>query len=110
MSEVLQNILREVSIAKTLPDADLQFLVELETKILTKLRAPLEAAAGQMGAGPSPSGGSGMDPAMAGGMAPGMGAPPMGPPPGPMDGPPGLRAQPPMPSPDEMQRLMAGSA
>lgn len=106
MTEVLTDILRQLAVAKTMPDADLEFLVELETMILGKLRSPLEAAAGQMGpAGPSvPPGpaGPGMDAMM-----------PMAPPadtpiPPPEGGPPGLRTQPPMPSPDELSRLMAG--
>lgn len=105
MSEMLTNMLRDISVAKTLPDADLEFLVNLETNILMKLRQPLEAAAGQMGA-------------MAGGMPPGEQPmiPPMMPMAPPIDAPipppvgqevPGLRNQPPGPSPDELARLMA---
>ena len=115
MSEVLTNMLRELSVAKTLPDSDLSFIVGLETSIITKLRAPIDAAAGQMPPGS-------MDPNMVPGQGgPGGGGlgPPPGPPPGPLGpppgmmmggGPPGLRQQPQGPSPDELQRLMAGSA
>lgn len=125
MSEMLVNMLRELTVAKTLPDADLEFLVGVETLLLSKLRQPLEAAAGQM---PMSVGGMG---AMGG--APGMGAPPPGPPPGmgapgggfpppmmgmppAMDAPvpppaaqsgvPGLRAQPQI-SPDELARTLS---
>jgi len=94
MDEVMVNILRELTVAKTMPDADLQFLVDLETQILQKLRAPMDAAAAAM----QPSQGPTMPP------MPEMG-PPMTPPP-PDAGPPGLRQQPPMPSPDELQRLL----
>lgn len=105
MSEMLTNMLRDISVAKTLPDADLEFLVNLETNILMKLRQPLEQAAGQMGAA-----GAMMPPAEQPMIPPMM---PMGPP---VDAPipppagqdvPGLRTQPPGPSPDELARLMS---
>jgi hypothetical protein len=107
-SEVLTSMLGDISTAKTLPDADLQFLVELETMILGKLREPLDQAAGQMGPG-GPSAAGGPPP-------PGAGMPPMGgpmppPPPGGPEfmgpgpgGPAGLRS--PGPSPDELARLL----
>lgn len=120
-SEMLVNMLRDISVAKTLPDADLEFLVNLETAILSKLRAPLEAAAGQLPPGSAdPNQFPGGPPP--GAMPPGMGlppmmpeAPPMGvpiPPPvgqPPVGGPPGLRAQPPSPSPDELARIMSNT-
>ena len=115
-SEVLTSMLGDISTAKTLPDADLQFLVELETMILGKLREPLDQAAGQMGpGGPSAAGGPPAGPP-AGPPPPGAGMPPMGgpmppPPPGGPEfmgpgpgGPPGLRS--PGPSPDELARLL----
>jgi hypothetical protein len=101
-SEMLTNMLRDISVAKTLPDADLQFLVELETQILMKLRQPLEAAVGQMGAVTA-----GMPPGQQPSMPPLMPeAPPMDAPVPPPGGVPGLRNQPPGPSPDELARLM----
>lgn len=106
MSEMLTNMLREISVAKTLPDADLEFLVNLETTILGKLRQPLEAAAGQMGAvsaGLPPGQQMEMPPLMP--MGPGMVDAPVPPPAG--QEVPGLRAQPPGPSPDELARLMS---
>lgn len=48
MSEFLQRVLGDLAEAKTLPDADLQFLIQLETTILQKLRAPIDALMGQM--------------------------------------------------------------
>lgn len=92
MSEVLVNMLRELTVAKTLPDADLQFVVDLETQIIQKLRAPVDAAAMASSPQQAPT----VPPAE---MAPPMMMPPEA-------GPPGLRAQPPMPSPDELQRLL----
>lgn len=123
MSEMLVNMIRDLSVAKTLPDADLEFLVGLETAILAKLRQPLEAAAGQVpmsvpggGAGGAmPGGGGPMPPPGMG--APGGGFPPpmMGmppamdapvPPPASQPGVPGLRAQPQI-SPDELARTLS---
>lgn len=121
MSEMLTDMLRNISVSKTLPDADLEFLVNLETVILTKLRAPLEAASGQL-PGMAPPGG-----APAGAPAPGMEGMPAGPPPGmeqmmpmapPMDTPippppqdvPGGPGSRPVIPPDGLARLLAGSA
>lgn len=123
MSEMLVNMLREISVAKTLPDADLEFLVGVETLLLSKLRQPLEAAAGQMpmsvgggmgamggGApggmpgGPPPGGASGGFPPPMMGMPPAMDAPV--PPPASQPGVPGLRAQPQI-SPDELARTLS---
>lgn len=126
MSEMLVNMLREISVAKTLPDADLEFLVGVETLLLSKLRQPLEAAAGQMpmpvGGGMGAMGGGpggmppGPPPAGMGASAPGgfpppmMGMPPAMdapvPPPAGQPGVPGLRAQPQI-SPDELARTLS---
>lgn len=92
MQEALQSLLQEVSQMKTLADADLPWLVELESMILSKIREPLDAQQ-QPAAGPM------------GGMPPG---PPMGMPAGggvPGGG--GMQAGPQMPNPDELQRLLA---
>ena len=106
MTEMLTNMLRDLSVAKTLPDADLEFLVELETQILMKLRQPLEQAMNQS----LPTGGSPMPPEQQPNLPPLM---PMAPPaetpvPPPGQTVPGLRQQPPMPSPDELARLLPG--
>lgn len=120
MSEMLTDMLRNVSVSKTLPDADLEFLVNLETVILTKLRAPLEAAAGQLPGMGAPAGGAppappGME-GMPAGAPPGMEqmmpmAPPMDTPipPPPQDVPGGPGSRPVIP-PDGLARLLANSA
>lgn len=100
MAEFLQRMLGDISQAKTLPDADLEFLIGLETGILQKLRAPVDAMAGQMNgvspAGPSPDQMGPMPgplPMSAGG------APPTG-------GVPGIRSEPAAPNPDELRRMI----
>lgn len=97
MAEFLQRMLSDISQAKTLPDADLEFLIGLETGILQKLRAPVDAMAGQM---------NGVSPADQGlGQMPGPlpvgagGAPPTG-------GVPGIRSEPAAPNPDELRRMI----
>lgn len=111
MAEFLQRMLGDISQAKTLPDADLEFLVSLETGILQKLRAPIDAlqgqAQGQMGGGgPQQAPGGGMPGAdvMAQSMPAGMGQQ--------QAGIPSLRQEPNIPtsiSPDEMTRMLGGA-
>jgi hypothetical protein len=100
-SEGLQKLLVEIGYLKTTPDADLQFIYELETTVLTKIREPQEQLAaiqaGQAGQAGMPP----LDMMMAGG----AGLPPAGPPVG--GGVPGLRQVPPTPSGDELSRLLA---
>lgn len=52
MAEFLQRMLGDLAMAKTLPDADLQFLVGIETAILQKMREPVDALEGQTAAVP----------------------------------------------------------
>lgn len=52
MVEGLQKLAQDITALKSTPDADVTFLIGLETQILTKLREPYEAAAGQMGPPP----------------------------------------------------------
>lgn len=52
MAEFLQRMLGDLAMAKTLPDADLQFLVGIETAILQKMREPVDALEGQSAAVP----------------------------------------------------------
>src|SRR2546421_21952 len=96
--EALQRILGDISQIKTYPDADLQYLVGLETNILGKLREPFEAMQGQLGpggpGGPGGGPGVGAPPGMPPGLPPGMG--PGMPPPG-MGGPGPSAGPPPMP-------------
>lgn len=108
MAEGLSAMLQDIGAMKALPDADLQYLIELEQMILSKVRAPVDAMAGGM-SGPGPAGVN-----MAGGPVPGMGpgsTPPMPPPPGPPMGTPGgppsgLAPSPQMPNADELRRVL----
>ena len=109
MAEAFQRILADISQIKAMPDADLEFLIGIETQLLQKLRAPVEKMVGQLDAGngagapPDPMG----DP-MAGGaipMDPSMGQPSMA-----GAGVPGMRQSPGPPNPDELRRMLGGSA
>lgn len=111
MSEFLQRMLGDLAEAKTLPDADLQFLIGMETTILQKLRAPIDALMGQMNNGEGQAAGAlmgtggGMDPTMlpqpqmagGGGGMPGGGRVT------------GTRMEAPMPNVDELRRMMGGA-
>ena len=93
MSEGLQRILGDISQLKTVGDADLTYLTELETMVIGKLREPIDAVKQNA---------TGMPPAMAGpsdmGMPPGSGQGG-----GLMSG-----AQP--PAPDDLQRLLGSGS
>lgn len=95
-TEGLHSLLPAVSMLKTTPDADLNFIMELETMIVTKIREPqdqlAQLQAQQAGQGGMPP----MDMQMAG---------PMGPP-GIPPGVAGLRQMPPQVSGDELGRLL----
>lgn len=101
MSEMLTNTLRDLALAKTLPDANLEFLINLETQIISFLRQPYDAAAGQL-EGAAASMPPGQDPNLPPLMPMGPAIPDAPIPPGV----PGLRAQPSGPSPDELSRLL----
>lgn len=120
MSEFLQRMLGDLAEAKTLPDADLQFLIQLETTILQKLRAPIDALMGQMNNGqggqqiPQTPGGGGMPggtPGGAAGLAGMQGGldPQMLPQPAPAGRVTGTRMEAPMPNVDELRRMMGGA-
>lgn len=100
MAESLQKMLGQVSDMKVLPDADLQFLIELETVILTKLRAPIDDIMGQGAGG---QGGAGGMQQMMGGQVPGSGAQGM------QQRVPGIRNEASMPNMDEFMRSMGGA-
>lgn len=103
--EELTKLLTSIAQMKALPDADLQFLTQLETMVLSQLRAPIDAMQAQ-GMTNAPS-------SLAVG-APAGGPGPQGPPPGPGGGGGGgLPGVPSMvgaglPNPDELRRLLNG--
>lgn len=116
MAEFLQKMLSDIATAKTLPDADLAFLLQLETAILQKLRSPIDAMMGQM----SPNGQQG-NPQQGGGQpAPGGQGPsqmgvvgamnpnPVATPP-PAQRVPGIRSDPGAVNMDELMRSMGGA-
>lgn len=80
--EALKGLIQQISDIKTFPDADLPFLLGLETEIISYIRKPMEDMVGQMppgagAGGPGPGAAPpGMGPEMGGGqMPPGMGMP-----------------------------------
>lgn len=108
MAEGLQSVLQDITTMKTMPDADIEWLINLETEILQKLREPFEQMQGQLPQAPGS--------AVPGPMPPGQGAMPTGVG-GPMGGGGpanmtpgvrGLRSSPAMPNPDEVRRMVGG--
>ncbi len=117
MNEYLSGLLQDVAYAQSFPDADLDYLTNLQAVILAKLREPMEAAMANAQGGAPPLGSASPPPGIGG--PPGAGGPPMGgppmggPPPGPPMGgapdlPPGLRNGIAMPPVDELRRLVGG--
>lgn len=110
-AEALRKILSDISNIKTFPDADLEFLINLETMILQQIRgqveqnmAPKDTGMDQglaaMAANPSMPGSTGpMGPA---------GPSPMGQFGGFGGGVPGIRQDPGAPNPDELRRMIGG--
>lgn len=98
MVEGLQALLHDITDLKATPDADLEFLINLETTILQKMREPVQQMMGQELGGPM----GGPTPPM---MPPG-GASPMGP----GAGVPGVMSGRGMPNPDELRRLIGNGA
>lgn len=97
-------MLGDLARMKVMPDADLPFIVDLETQIVGKLRAPIDNQV-QQGLTQVPPGiGGGMPPMPGGPGGPG-GMPPMPMPPG-GPGVNGVSTAPPMPSPDELRRVL----
>lgn len=115
-AEALQNLIKEIAGIKLMPDADLPFLIDIETGILQYLHSKLPGGtpSEQLGPAPSPeqqmgqmqTGVMGPPPdAMAGMMAGGPAPGGMAPPPGP-GGPAGIRMRPAAPNPDELRRMI----
>lgn len=121
-SETLQKLLGDFVFMKTLPDADIEWVIDAETNIVEKIRDLNSKGFGS--APPMPGGDPALapvDPAMAGGpgMAPGPMPPmPAGPMPGEIPGgimpsPPtggalGVQTSPQMPGGEELSRLLRG--
>jgi len=107
MFEGLNKVLKEVALLMAMPDADLEFLANLQATLLAYMRgeeeAPPEAGIGQPGMDDGMGGMGGMPPEVAAMMGdPGMGmAQPIGPAP-----PPGPGGMPAPPNMDEIARLM----
>lgn len=95
--EMLQKILRDLADMKVAPDADLPFIVDLETQVIAKLREPIDGAPSQVQGDPM----LGQQIGMQGQMPQDMGA---AMPPAP--GVPGVRSMPSMPNPDELRRIL----
>jgi hypothetical protein len=128
-SEGLQKLLQEIAGLHVLPDADMEFLAQLQQMVVGKMREPIDQQTsqglsqvpGNPGMMPPPMGG-GMPPMgagpMSGGMPPGGGMDAMlgmaggGTPPGGGMGPgiPGLRQESAAPSADALQRLLGSRA
>lgn len=79
MSELLQRLLSDLAQAKVLQDADLPFIVELETMIVSKLRDPQTKMqeAGLLPSAPAQPMFPGQGAPVGGGVMQGMGTPPV---------------------------------
>lgn len=105
--EILTKMLGTIADLKLTADADLEWIVGLETMVLSKLREPLERAnAMQQQMQSQPTGGSPMSmppgmPPMGGGGMPGPAGPMIG-----GGGIPGMARAAGTPNPDELRRLL----
>ena len=104
MTEGLRVLLADLADMKIMPDADLPFVLDIEQRIVAKLREPIDSIYQQGNsevAPPGMPGGEMMPPPMPPGPGMGMGAP------GPMDQQvPGL-SQRRVPNMDEMRRVLS---
>lgn len=113
MSEVLDSLYTTITEAKTVMDADMPFLVQLETQILQKLRDPQRIMQEQGLLPPDQAGvapqDQGMPPGPGGGPPQGGGGPSFMPPGGGDSAAAGLRGMTPgvaAPNMDEMRRML----
>lgn len=103
MAEGLQKLLGDLAEMMAAPDADLDFLGQLNTMVLTKIRAPFDQMAqtqqsqAGMGGAPSPESMPSPEPQQ-------QAAPDFGP-----AAVPGLRNNPPAPNADELRRVLSAN-
>lgn len=100
MIEALERVLGDVAQMKMLADADLPWLVELESMVLGKLREPIDQMRQPGGALAQPGMPQGQISPMNMGMPAGAGVPGGG----------GMQAGAQMPNPDELQRLLSAGS
>lgn len=113
MMEALRGIMQDLAYIQTLPDADLDFITNLQQQVLDRVRAPIQAAmqGSTPQAAPSEIGALGGGGGMGGGMAAQLGMPEM-----PMTTQPatqvpaGMRNGGSMPPVDELRRLLGSTA
>lgn len=100
MQEALQKTMRDIADMKLLPDADVPFLVEMETSIMNYFKRPIQEMqnAGQLPQSPGPAQIPGLPSGPGGGMPAGS----------PMGG--GAMAGPKAPNTDELSRLLTAGA
>jgi hypothetical protein len=101
MVEALQRIYKSITEAKLVQDADMPFLVQMETMLLDRIKQPVDQMQqqGMFGGAPAPG-------AMPPGMAPGMNPAPAAPSFGGMGGGMGGVAQGAAPNFDELRRML----
>jgi hypothetical protein len=96
MTEGLGALVSQIAQLKLAPDADIDFLTQLETMVLARVRMTAQAQQQQPAGAPTPGAPAGPGPAP----APVFPSPPGG-------GVPGVMTGAPMPPVDELRRLMA---
>lgn len=110
MAEALLSMVQDIGVIKTMPDADLPWLIELETQIVQKIRQPIDQLQQAAQQGPGGPGGAPPNAVPGGGGpiipgAPGGGG--LGPVPPPLpQGVPGVNQGPAAPNPDEVRRII----
>ena len=118
MADGLQKVLQDLSACLVAPDADMNFIQNVQNLIVTRMKAGIGGTPGMPapggpqggpGAGgmPGPPMGAGGPP---GGPQPGMGGLPLPGGPGAGPGVPGVRSMPQIPPVDELRRLLQSQA
>lgn len=109
MTEGLQKVLQDLSMTMTAPDADIQFLSQLQGVVVGRMKAGAAGAQQPGGQGGPPAGGGAVPPPQAG---PPTGGPPTGPPSQLQGGPTpnGVTPLAQVPNADELRRQLAGNS